>query len=63
MAYIVVNYPSINPKFDWGVEHSMDGVLYEDFGRALQQCKILNGVGVVEVSDVKDVKNEEAGND
>lgn len=66
MSYIVVGSPSLNVRYNWSMKDSLDGVLYDNFGQAFQQCKILNASGVVEIGHyaaMKEIENAKAGND
>jgi hypothetical protein len=48
------------------MEDSLDGVLYENFGQAFQQCNILNASGVVEIGHfpyMKEIEDAKASND
>jgi hypothetical protein len=61
MTYIVTNCSSVFSHRKWTMIDSLDGVRYETFGDALQQCKILDAHGVVEL--VEGTEDEETGND
>lgn len=59
--FIVTGAPSVSVGYRWRMIDSLDGVKYDTFGAALQQCKILNGCGVEELWEESDDK--ETGND
>ncbi len=65
MSYIVVNMPAVSIRYKWSLKDSLDGIVYDNFGTALQQSKILGASGVAEVGEMvimKEVKDEEARN-